>query len=136
MKKIVIITSLLLCACASPTVVKSVKPNDSGLNCLQLQNEFTEAEQLKAAAQKEKGMTGGNVVRALFFWPAILGTASNANEAIAAADTRMTYLATLMAQKNCNATTAEVPAKIAAPVKTAAPVEAAKVEPTTVELPK
>ena len=93
--------SLLLAACATPTVVKSVKPNDATLDCPQLQNEYTEAEQLKAAASKEKGMTGGNVVRALFFWPAILGTASNANEAIAAADTRMSYLANLMNQKSC-----------------------------------
>ena len=120
MKKIVTIISLavLMIACASPTVVKSVKPNDSGLNCLQLQNEFAEAEQLKAAALKEKGMTGGNVVRAIFFWPAILGTASNANEAIAAADTRMSYLGTLMSQKNCNATTATAPADIAKPAET------------------
>ena len=107
----VITLALIVTACASPTVVKSVKPNDSGLNCLQLQNEFAEAEQLKAAALKEKGMTGGNVVRALFFWPAILGTASNANEAIAAADTRMSYLGTLMSQKNCTATASTDTAK-------------------------
>lgn len=106
---------VLMTACASPTVVKSVKPNDSGLNCLQLQNEFAEAEQLKAAALKEKGVTGGNVVRALFFWPAILGTASNANEAIAAADTRMSYLGTLMSQKNCTATTATAPTDASKP---------------------
>jgi hypothetical protein len=94
--------SLLLAACATPTVVKTVKPGDNGLTCPQLQNEYSEAEQLKETAQKEKGVTGGNVARALLFWPAILGTASNANEAIAAADTRMTYLANIMTQKSCD----------------------------------
>jgi len=41
-------------------------------------------------------------VRALLFWPAILGTAANANEAIAAADSRKVHLANQMNQKNCS----------------------------------
>lgn len=93
--------SILLCACATPTVVQSVKPGDNGLSCAQLQNEFSDAERFRAEADAEKSVTGGNVVRALFFWPAILGTAANANEAIAAADSRKIYLANLMNQKNC-----------------------------------
>ncbi len=103
MRKIALssILGILMVGCATPTVVKSVKPGDAGLSCGQLQNEYSEAQQLRNAADKEKGMTGGNVVRALFFWPAILGTASNANEAIAAADTRMTHLANLMNQQKC-----------------------------------
>jgi hypothetical protein len=95
------LSSVLLCACATPTVVQSVKPGDNGLSCAQLQNEFADAERLRAAADAEKSVTGGNVVRALFFWPAILGTAANANEAIAAADTRKVHLANQMNQKNC-----------------------------------
>lgn len=58
-------------------------------------------QRFRDEADKEKGMTGGNVARALLFWPAILGTFSNANEAIAAADTRKVHLANLMNQKNC-----------------------------------
>lgn len=97
---IVIICSALLGACASPTVVQAVKPNDSTLTCLQLQNEYTDAENLKNAAGEEKGVTGGNVAR-LLFWPSIIGTYMNANEAIAAADNRKVHLANLMSQKNC-----------------------------------
>lgn len=99
--KLAALSSVLLCACATPTVVQSVKPGDNGLSCAQLQNEFADAERLRAAADAEKSVTGGNVVRALFFWPAILGTAANANEAIAAADTRKVHLANQMSQKNC-----------------------------------
>ena len=95
------ITSTLLCACATPTVVQSVKPGDYGLTCAQLQNEYADAERFRAEADAEKSVTGGNVVRALLFWPAILGTASNANEAIAAADSRKVNLANIMNQKNC-----------------------------------
>lgn len=91
----------LLSACASPTVVQSVKAGDNGLTCSQLQNEYQDAERFRAEADKEKGLTGGNVVRALFFWPAILGSYANANEAMAAADSRRVNLANIMNQKNC-----------------------------------
>ena len=49
------------------------------------------------------------MVRALLFWPAILGTAANANEAIAAADTRKAFLANQMTAKNCALPTAGMP---------------------------
>lgn len=100
--KLAAFTSILLCACATPTVVQSVKPGDNGLSCAQLQNEYVDAERFRTEADKEKSVTGGNVVRALFFWPAILGTAANANEAMAAADSRKVHLANQMNQKNCS----------------------------------
>ncbi len=99
--KLAILTTILLGACASPTVVQSVKPGDSGLSCAQLQNEYADAERFRTEADKEKSVTGGNVVRALLFWPAILGTAANANEAMAAADSRKVHLANQMGQKKC-----------------------------------
>jgi len=71
------------------------------LTCAQFQNEYSDAERFRTEADKEKSVTGGNVVRALLFWPAILGTAANANEAIAAADTRKVHLANQMGQKKC-----------------------------------
>ena len=94
------ISIILLTSCASPTVVQSTKPGDTGLSCPQLQNEFSDAERLKKDAEDEKGVTGGNVAR-LLFWPSIIGTYMNANEAIAAADNRKVYLANIMLNKNC-----------------------------------
>ena len=91
----------LMAGCATPTVTQTVKPGDNGLTCPQLQNEYAEAERLRADAEKEKTVTGGNVARAIFFWPAILGTAANANEAISAANTRKVHLANLMNAKKC-----------------------------------
>ncbi len=101
MKIAVVLSGLVLAGCASPTVVQSVKPGDSGLTCAQLQNEYVDVQRLRDEADKEKGMTGGNVARALLFWPAILGTMSNANEAIAAADNRKVHLANVMLQQKC-----------------------------------
>jgi hypothetical protein len=91
---------LTLGGCASPTVVQSVKPGDAGLSCAQLQNEYADADKLKKSAAEEKGVTGGNVAR-LLFWPSIIGTYMNANEAIAAADNRMVNLANLMSRSKC-----------------------------------
>ena len=93
MQVLVLLSSTLIVACASPTVVQSVKPGDNGLSCSQLQNEYADAERFRSTAEAEKTVTGGNVARALLFWPAILGTASNANEAISAADSRKVHLA-------------------------------------------
>jgi hypothetical protein len=91
---------IALTGCASPTVVQSVKPGDGGLSCAQLQNEFADADKFRKDAEAEKGVTGGNVAR-LLFWPAIIGTTMNANEAIAAADNRKVHLANLMNQNKC-----------------------------------
>lgn len=90
----------ILAGCASPTVVQSVKPGDTGLSCSQLQNEYSDSDRFKKEAEGEKGVTGGNVAR-LLFWPSIVGTYMNANEAIAAADNRKVHLANLMTQKSC-----------------------------------
>ncbi len=106
--------------CASPTVIQSVKAGDAGLSCPQLQNEYQDTERFKAEADKEKGLTGGNVARALLFWPAILGSYSNANEAIAAADNRKVHLANLMNQKNCAIPGLYAPNPVPAPGTTTA----------------
>lgn len=90
---------LSLSACATPTVVQVVKPGDAGLTCPQLQNEYADAQRFRQEADSDKGVTGGNAARLLLFWPAILGTYSNANEAIAAAQSREVHLANLMNQK-------------------------------------
>jgi len=95
-----LLVGLVVAGCASPTVVQSVKPGDAGLNCAQLQNEFADAESFKKEADGVKGVTGGNVAR-LLFWPSIIGTYMNANEAIAAADNRKVNLSNLMSQKGC-----------------------------------
>jgi opacity protein-like surface antigen len=99
----VLAVAALLSACASPTVVQTVKPGDVGLTCAQLQNEYSDAERFKKEADAEKGVTGGNVAR-LLFWPAIVGTTMNANEAIAAAENRKVHLSNVMMQKKCENT--------------------------------
>ena len=96
------VLAVTLVGCATPTVTQVVKPGDTGLSCAQLQNEYSDVQRLKKEADAEKSVTGGNVARAIFFWPAIIGTAMNANEAIAAADNRAVHLSNLMVQAKCD----------------------------------
>jgi len=102
MKKIYLplVMVALLSACASPTVVQTVKPGDMSLSCGQLQNEYSDAERYKKEADAEKGVTGGNVAR-LLFGPAIVGTHMNANEAISAAENRKVHLVNMIMQQKC-----------------------------------
>ena len=104
MKKILVILLtgfFFLNSCAKPTVVDSIMPGDEELNCGQLKNSVAEAQRFIKDAEGVKGGTGDNWARGLLFWPAIIQSYSNANEAIAAANTRKVHLFNIMRQKNC-----------------------------------
>ena len=92
---------ILLGSCAKPTVVTVVMPGDEGLSCSQLKNEVSETQRFKREAEDVKGGTGGNITRGIFFWPAIVQSYSNANEAIAAANSRKVHLFNIMNDRKC-----------------------------------
>lgn len=90
-----------LSGCATPYVVEAVKQSDAMLTCSQISEEMRQAERFRKEAQNEKGMTGKNVAAVVLFWPAMIGTYSNANEAIAAANLRKVSLMGFFNQKKC-----------------------------------
>lgn len=101
--KIVTVLSgvLLLQACATPHVVETRKVNDTQLSCTQLRDEIEEAKSFEQKARKERTVTGKNVAAAVLFWPALLGTYSNTEEAINAAKERQTNLFNIYQKKGC-----------------------------------
>jgi peptidoglycan hydrolase CwlO-like protein len=105
MKKIALTVSLLSVAiatgCASPTVVQTKQASDSNMTCEQLRSAYAEAQDFEAKARKERGVTGTNVAAAIFFWPAMIGTYKNTEEAIEAAQGRQKHLEKVGAEKNC-----------------------------------
>lgn len=102
MKKLISISlALALVGCATPEVTQVRKINDRAAQCIDLKQQLHEAQALEKKADEEKGWTGNNVVRGLLFWPAIIGTQMNANEAISAAKNRQEYLIDLMETKGC-----------------------------------
>ncbi len=96
-----IVILALLTACASPTVVQTRQVNDSDMNCQQLKNAHVEALDFEAKARKERGVTGTNVAAAIFFWPAMIGTYKNTEEAIDAAKDRQKHLEKVAETKRC-----------------------------------
>lgn len=103
MKKITLIASiaLLLQACATPTVVQTSQANDHNLSCSQLQSAIAEAKNFEQKARAERTVTGKNVAAAVLFWPALLGTYANTEEAINAAKDRQELLIKIYQNKNC-----------------------------------
>ena len=99
---IVIAVSILLSGCATPHVVKTTQMEDQNMTCNQLELEISEADRFRAEAQKEKGVTGTNVAAAILFWPGLIATHLNSNEAVAAADIRNRNLMNIYNQKNCS----------------------------------
>ena len=87
--------------CATPTVVQSKKAGDSEMSCSQLKNAHAEAGEFEEKARREKGFTGTNVAAAIFFWPAMIGTYKNVEEATDAAKARQKHLESIAAEKNC-----------------------------------
>ena len=100
-------TTLVLCAfvilpaCSRPTVTDVALPGDETASCSELKSEYATAKRLIAEARDVKGVTEENVARRVLFWPAIIGTHMNANEAIDAANTRQVHLLNLMRGKGC-----------------------------------
>ena len=96
------VATLGLGGCATPKVVESEQVGDSQLSCAQINAELREAARFEEAARKDRGVTGTNVAAAVFFWPALIGTYANTQEAIDAAKSRKEHLSQLHRDKNCS----------------------------------
>ena len=104
--------------CASPTVVETKQINDSNLTCPDLTTQIEEADAFEKKAREERKVTGTNVAAAVLFWPALLGTYSNTEDAIKAAQERKQHLISLYEKKGCNAA-----AQIPSPPQTQTPTK-------------
>lgn len=91
----------LLGACATPTVVESRKNGDAALACEQIRYELAEADRFEREARDERKVTGTNVAAAVFFWPALIATYANSDQAINAARERKSHLYRLADGRGC-----------------------------------
>ena len=71
------------------------------MSCDALKTAYAEAKDFESKARKERGVTGTNVAAAIFFWPAMIGTYKNTEEAIDAAKERQKHLESIAAEKKC-----------------------------------
>ena len=100
MKKISILVFLLIYSCAKPVLVEIIQPGDDLMNCTELKQEIEETNKIKEEAEFSKE-SGGNIARAILFWPAWAQSLNNADEAMIAANNRSFHLIKLMREKNC-----------------------------------
>ena len=97
------VATAFLGGCATPTVVESKQSNDRMMSCDGLKSAYVEAKEFESKARKERGVTGTNVAAAILFWPAMIGTYKNTEDAIEAAKERQKHLETIAAEKKCPA---------------------------------
>lgn len=97
-----VVGSALFAGCASPTVVESKQANDRTMSCDALKTSYSEAKDFESKARKERGVTGTNVAAAILFWPAMIGTYKNTEDAIEAAKDRQKHLEAIAAEKKCS----------------------------------
>ena len=97
------VTATFVGGCATPTVVESKQSNDRMMSCDALKTAYGEAKDFESKARKERGVTGTNVAAAILFWPAMIGTYKNTEDAIEAAKERQRHLESIAAEKKCPA---------------------------------
>ena len=102
-KKIITLLILfILTACATPTVVNIIGPNDNKLTCEELSKEIEIANKYADEAQEAKKMSSPhNIGAILFFLPGAGVTMKNVEEAVIAAKERALHLNKLKEKKGC-----------------------------------
>lgn len=98
---LMIILVAFLVGCASPPVVATKQIGDSSLNCTDLKKAYQEATEFEESARRERRVTGTNIAAAVFFWPALIATYSNTEDAINAARDRQKNLTKIADDKKC-----------------------------------
>tara|TARA_B100000795_G_scaffold244198_1_gene208585 strand:- start:244 stop:558 length:315 start_codon:yes stop_codon:yes gene_type:complete len=104
MKQILVILSLfLICtSCATPTVINVISPNDTQLNCDELNTEIIKANHYGDKAREAKKINKPhNIGALLFFLPGAGFTMMNVEEATKAAKDRALHLNKLKEKKDC-----------------------------------
>lgn len=100
-KLLIIIVAKFLMGCASPNIVATNQIGDSSLNCAGLKKAYQEAAEFEENARRDRRVTGKNIAAAVFFWPALLATYANTEEAINAAIDRQKNLMNIANRKKC-----------------------------------
>ena len=101
-KTIITLILFILTACATPTVVNIIGPNDNKLTCEELSKEIEIANKYADEAQEAKKMSSPhNVGAILFFLPGAGVTMKNVEEAVIAAKERALHLNRIKEKKDC-----------------------------------
>jgi hypothetical protein len=98
---VIVAMTVIVSACATPTVVQTRQLGDESLSCADLRRAYDEADRFERDARSERGVTKKNVAAVLLFWPAMVGTYMNTDDAMRAARDRKDHLTGVSRQKRC-----------------------------------
>ncbi len=102
MKKALMLSAVAvaLAACA-PRYTPSASKPDAELSCGEIRGEIARAQEARAQAQSNKGVSAQNVAWALLFWPGIVGNELSNSQVIQAADQRIAQMNQAYTAKRC-----------------------------------
>jgi len=92
---------LLAASCATPDVVGVEQPGDQRMSCAELEAAIDEAREFEDEARDARGVTGTNAAAAVLFWPGLLATYVNTEDAIDAAQDRQEHLMDIYRSRSC-----------------------------------
>lgn len=98
---VALLVAVAAVGCATPHVVQTRQAGDDQLTCDQIKEQYRAAAKYENDARGERGVTGKNVAAVVLFWPALIGTYMNSDDAMKAARDRQTILAELSVKKGC-----------------------------------
>lgn len=91
--------------CVSSPKVEKVKLGDNELSCKELVTQIEEADSFKKTGEGNKSVNKDNVIAGVFFFPALVSTYLDANDAIKAAEDRKANLTQIYNEKKCSGKT-------------------------------
>jgi len=100
-KLFLILSCVFVAGCATPHQVDVIQAGDQRLNCQDIKGAIREANTFHTLADHEQGLTGTNVSSFLFWWPGLIATYVNTNDAKDSAKERKAHLASLYSEKEC-----------------------------------
>lgn len=99
MLAVLITFAALVSGCATSPKVQVVQAGDHALSKDQLLAEINRLNDADEKINEKKGITGTNAAAALFFWPGLIYTQMDANDARKLVDQRRNHLTGLYNQK-------------------------------------
>ena len=98
---IVSAVALSTVGCVTSPKVDKIKLGDNELSCKELVAQMEEADSFKKTGEGNKTVNKDNVIAGVFFFPALVSTYLDANDAIKAAEDRKANLMQMYNEKKC-----------------------------------
>ena len=95
------VIAVFISSCATPKALDVIQANDEIMSCNELRLAYEKADASEDEAHASKGLTNGNILSGLFFFPAYFVTYGSSIHAEYNASERKEHLLKIYKKKNC-----------------------------------